>query len=312
MVDKSHALVAGLFVILLGLGGAGLAIALGGQRGDRLPYIVVSRVPVSGLSPHSTVYFRGVPSGEVKSISLDPTDARQILVFIELDQQIPVTAGSFATLRSQFVTGAAQLVLDDDFNQPGRLQTSDERPARLAMRPTFVDRLAQVGPAAADELRRLTGKLDRVISEVDPKDLGRMLASSAGAVEELGAIAREVRRQLDEAPGLGRGTQRLVVRLNVLADKLGELTLSLAGTAESATRLTRAGEAAGRSLVGTTLPRVNAAVHELERAARAVDALARLLREQPQSIIRGSAPPPPGPGEAGYPRNDYESRRGAR
>jgi phospholipid/cholesterol/gamma-HCH transport system substrate-binding protein len=98
------------------------------------------------------------------------------------------------------------------------------------------------------------------------------------------------------------------MRLNVLADKLGELTLSLAGTAEGASRLARSGEAASRRLLGSTLPRVDAAIHELERAARSVDALARQLREQPQSLIQGRSRPPPGPGEEGYPADGDENR----
>ncbi len=286
MVDRPHAVLAGAFVLLLGLGVAVLASLLRGRHGERLPYVVISRVPVAGLSPQSIVYFRGVPAGAVKSIEIGRWDARQVEVHIELDTRIPVTHGTFATLRSQLVTGNAQLMLDDDFQHPGLLPTRAADPARLPLRPTALDQLSELAPTAAAQLTKLARSLEHLVARVEPDDVARIVSNGAALSGELRAVALALRRQLAGAPGFSREAQRLVRDLRKLAEGAG--------------RVVGAGEAAGRSVLQTTLPRLNAALEGLRAAARSIDDLAQLVREQPDSLVQGRARPPPGPGEAGY------------
>jgi phospholipid/cholesterol/gamma-HCH transport system substrate-binding protein len=69
----------------------------------------------------------------------------------------------------------------------------------------------------------------------------------------------------------------------------------------------RAASAVERALVHDTLPRVDTLVRQLSRDADTLGEVLREIRDQPQSLILGSRPPPPGPGEPGF-----QARREAR
>ena len=68
-------------------------------------------------------------------------------------------------------------------------------------------------------------------------------------------------------------------------------------------RLATASDALARSaqnFSAVTLPRVNRATDEVTRGARQVNRAANALGDNPRSLLFGSLPPAPGPGEPGF------------
>lgn len=59
MENRSHALAAGLFVILMTLAVISVAVWFGGETVKRDRYLLVSEVPVTGLNPQAAVRYRG-------------------------------------------------------------------------------------------------------------------------------------------------------------------------------------------------------------------------------------------------------------
>ena len=104
MENRAHALITGLF--LIGVVAAIIVGAqwLGGDKHARLPYVVVSTQPVSGLNVQATVRYHGMAVGRVTTINLDPKDARRILIGIEVDETILVTKGTYAQLGMEGIT----------------------------------------------------------------------------------------------------------------------------------------------------------------------------------------------------------------
>lgn len=80
MENRSHALFAGLFTLLLGFAAVASVWWFGGTRELSKEFIVVTRQNVTGLSPQGQVRYRGIRVGKVQSIRLDPKDARNILI----------------------------------------------------------------------------------------------------------------------------------------------------------------------------------------------------------------------------------------
>jgi phospholipid/cholesterol/gamma-HCH transport system substrate-binding protein len=71
----------------------------------------------------------------------------------------------------------------------------------------------------------------------------------------------------------------------------------VAGSAE------KAGTSVGAiadSVLSESLPRINMLVEELTRTTRGLDRLVGDVKEQPQSLVFGRKPGPPGPGEQGF------------
>uniref|UniRef100_UPI0037DCF89F MlaD family protein n=1 Tax=Xenophilus sp. TaxID=1873499 RepID=UPI0037DCF89F len=113
MENKSHALAAGAFV--LGLVAVLVALVLWFTRDDtvRNTYELSTRDAVSGLQPQAAVRYRGIAVGKVTSIDFDPEHKGNVRVRMAIDERVPLTRSTFATLSYQGVTGLAFIALDD-------------------------------------------------------------------------------------------------------------------------------------------------------------------------------------------------------
>ncbi len=74
----------------------------GGQR-----FYILFQNSVAGLTTGSNVSFNGIKVGEVKSIALDPKDARKVKVLVSVQDGIPVRTNSHAMIQSQGLTGGS-------------------------------------------------------------------------------------------------------------------------------------------------------------------------------------------------------------
>ena len=113
MENKSHALAAGLFVLLITALLVSLAVWLTRDTRQLRSYELVGVVNLSGLQPQASVRYQGVPVGKVTNIGLDPQTRGQVLVRISVDDLAPISASTYATLGYQGVTGLAFIQLDD-------------------------------------------------------------------------------------------------------------------------------------------------------------------------------------------------------
>jgi len=113
MENKSHALAAGAFVLVITALLVALAVWLTRDSSVHRIYELSSSEAVTGLQAQASVRFKGVNIGKVTAIGLDPQVPGHVLIRIAIDDQAPITESTFATLRFQGVTGLAFLQLDD-------------------------------------------------------------------------------------------------------------------------------------------------------------------------------------------------------
>ena len=152
MENKSHALMAGLFMIVLSIALALAILWFDRDTSERLPYVLTTKASVSGLSRESAVRYRGLNVGKVVSIDFDAQVPGQILVSVSIEKGTPITRSTYATLDFQGVTGLAYVQFDDDGSSHALLETSDARVARIEIRPGMFDRLAGDGRALMVQL----------------------------------------------------------------------------------------------------------------------------------------------------------------
>jgi phospholipid/cholesterol/gamma-HCH transport system substrate-binding protein len=114
MEPKVNYLLAGSFVVVLGLIALGLVVWLGkaDYRGVYNRYETYMRQSVSGLSVNSTVKYRGVDVGRVKDISLNPKNTEEVRLTLDILQGTPIKTDTVATLQTQGLTGLATLNLE--------------------------------------------------------------------------------------------------------------------------------------------------------------------------------------------------------
>ena len=84
MENRAHALAAGLFTLLLGIGVLIAAQWFSRDNYEKVQYTLVSNHSVSGLNVQASVRLRGVEVGKVDVIEFDGDDPRNILIKINV------------------------------------------------------------------------------------------------------------------------------------------------------------------------------------------------------------------------------------
>ncbi|HEY4209834.1 MAG TPA: MlaD family protein [Steroidobacteraceae bacterium] len=294
MNNRAYALMTGIFVTLLVVVVVGAGMWMSGLHEKTLPYVVVTTGNVNGLQPQSTVLFRGIAAGTVEKIVFDKSNAANIFVYIDVDEDATVTQATYATLRLQGLTGLSQLSLDNGRGPLAMkvLQTSTDAPARIPMHPSLIDELTDSSGELARRLDQLTAGLAELVNPENRSHIHDLLAHADEAAGRLVTLEKDLDETARRLPALGRQTdatlaeiQRVSVNLNTLSQDLDKVALS--------------GQAAGGDLVGKTLPRLDAALAQINSAAAEVDRLAKDIRRDPQQLLLGPSSPAPGPGESG-------------
>jgi phospholipid/cholesterol/gamma-HCH transport system substrate-binding protein len=313
MENRAHALLAGAFTIGLVLALIG-AFVWFGQRGrePRVPYILVSRTSVSGLNAQAPVRYRGVEIGRVERVRFDPEAPQIILIDITVSARTPVTEATFGRLGFQGVTGIAYVDLDDEGKVGRDVSTSWWQPARIEMRPSFLQEFGDAGQLLLVRVNEIALRLNQLLNEENQGRLSRSLESIARLTDRLTTFQEKLGPTLDSLPGLTRRAEGLLSESEQLAAELRELSRETRAHGEAFDRVGRGVEqvgAAAGDLTSQTMPNLNRVLAKLERATENLNRALEAQARDPRSLLFGAAPPEPGPGESGYAARRREGSR---
>jgi phospholipid/cholesterol/gamma-HCH transport system substrate-binding protein len=300
MENRSHALAAGLFTIAFI--GALIIAALwfGGDVARLDTYLLVSKTPVSGLSPGSAVRYRGVDVGKVETIRFDPEDTRNILIKISVNAETLVTRGTFAQLGYQGITGNAYIQLDDDGAPSERLQTSARDPARIAVRPSLLDQIMGSSQQLLGSVSEVGKRLNLMLSDKNREQLVQTLTSIDSAAIQMAKLGKGLEPAVNRLPAVAQNAEGMLKNLNTLTVLLQQRVYTLEKIAGSAEKLGNTSQDLGQNVMSSTLPKLYDLMEDLSRSSRNLEKLLAELNEQPQSIVFGKPQPAPGPGEPGF------------
>lgn len=306
MENKSHALLAGLFTILLLAATISIGMWLYRDQVNWVPYEIATKQSIFGLNPQASVRYRGLEVGRVEEIGFDPNEIGRILVRIQVRPETPVTHSTFATLGYQGVTGIAYVQLDDDGSKPVTLPSDAQQTARIEMRPNLFDQLQNRGLAIMEQTEEVTRRINTLLADENQQavlDSFASLQRAAGAIE---AIPRQLQPTLDQLPAMAGQAQQTLSALQGLADDATKLTGSLNTVVEGLDSpngvLTKIGDSAEQ--VGSVASRIEQETlplaNDVRSSVRALNRTLNRLSERPQSVLFGGTTPQPGPGEPGF------------
>ena len=311
MENKAHALAAGAFV--LGLIAALVALVVWFTRDNtvRNIYELSTRDAVSGLQPQAMVRYRGIAVGKVASIDFDPKVKGNVRVRITVDERVPLTTSSFATLSYQGVTGLAFIALDDKGESSVSLKPNNDDPPRIPLKPSMLAQLQDRGEAIINQVEEVTKRANQLLSDPNQKRaadaLENIAAASASANTLLKTLDNTVKTGLNPAltklPDTMASVKKAAGDVSRVANNFNTTVGRLNapdGPVERLSDGTKALAQAVDSFNAATLPRVNRVADDTSHAVRRLGRAADSINDNPQSLLFGNGGAAAGPGEPGF------------
>jgi len=308
MENRSHALIAGFFTIALLILAILIAIWLGRDKIQRTPYEIVTKSAVSGLNLQAAVRYKGIKVGNVTDIDFDDKNPGQLILRLEVIPDTPVTSATFATLAYQGVTGIAFVQLDEDKTAASSVPLAqDGTTQRIPLRPGVMQNLEERGLAIMKQTEELTRRINSLL---DPKNRQTMINAVDNinkAAEAWQALPNKLNPSLDKLPGLIDQTQNTLNTVSVLSkdasrftNNLNQLSTQLQAADGPVARFNLAIDQLTNGVAVETLPRIQTLTGEARSSLRSLNRATENLNDRPQSILFGSPPAAPGPGEPGF------------
>ena len=321
MENRAHALAAGLFTLLLGIGVLVAAQWFSRDNYEKVQYTLESKNSVSGLNLQAAVRLRGVEVGKVESIDFDEQDPSKILIKITVKGGTRITRGTTAQLATQGITGLAYIVLDDDGSNKTFLPPSDDKDKRIVVQKSFFDELSGSGKDLISQFGEVAQRVNKLLEDKNQVQLIKTITALEVASQHAGQLAQALEPGVKGVPALTADARRMIANADValrdVAPLLQEAKNTLASidklareytqradalerVAKSAEQIGAASQGAASTVASDVAPRMNTLLEELARNSRNLDRLLSELNEQPAGLVFGRPSGKPGPGETGY------------
>jgi phospholipid/cholesterol/gamma-HCH transport system substrate-binding protein len=315
MENKSHAVAAGAFVLVVAALLVAMAAWLTRDTGEHRPFEISSREGVTGLQAQAPVRYKGVTVGRVQSIALDPQTLGNVLIRIAVDGTAPISPTTFATLGFQGVTGLAFIQLDDTGPTSVVLASSDEQPGRIPMRPSLMSRLSDQGAGLLSQLDEATQRVSQLLAAPNQKKLMDAVGNMGQAAASIGQFAQQATQA--NLPALAQETGVTLKSLRSTSDRLGQSADAISASADAfkgmSQRMSEPGGTldriadgtttlmtTGQSLNTTLVPRLSRTVDDTARTVRQMGRAVESVNDNPQALLLGNGVAQPGPGEPGF------------
>ncbi|MEI7931970.1 MAG: MlaD family protein [Alphaproteobacteria bacterium] len=285
------ALMIGLAVFAIWLGKATLA-----KENDNFDVVFVGSV--SGLPEGGEVQFNGIKVGEVKRLTLDPTDPNKVFARIRVSSWVPVRTDSYATMEPLGITGVNFIQLTAGTATNPLLKTT-VKPGVIPVIHTQSSVLQDLLKGGGTVLARAVETLDRVSSVLSKENV----ANFSGILEDLNLVvasARENSQVFQDADGAIKSLDQAAKDVSDLSNSAKELVngkgAATLTNANSAIDELKAAATDIRSTVSAlrgpttdfatnTLPQVQSAISSLQSAADSLDRLANEIERDPRGLI---------------------------
>ena len=309
MENKAHALIAGVFVVVVTALLALLALWLTRDNVQRHLYEMSTSQTISGLQPQAAVRFRGVPVGKVESIGFDEKVKGNVLIVVSIDRAAPVTASTFAAVASQGVTGLGFIQLDDNGESTQRLTPNDDDPPRIPLQPSTLDKLLKQSQTIFVQAEQATTRLNQVLSDENQKAVNVAVTQLAEAAGSINRVAKGLEPTVAALPALTRDSTATLLAVKNASTQVAATAERLNAKGGALDKLTQGGSALAAGIEtfsAATLPKLSEVADETARTMRQLRRTVSAVDDNPQSLIFGNGPRQPGPGEPGFSANGDE------
>jgi phospholipid/cholesterol/gamma-HCH transport system substrate-binding protein len=307
---SNHVLVGAVVLILLAV----LAIftvwiaRVGGTKEHE--YDIFFKQAVDGLAKGSSVTYSGVPSGQVKSISLWKNDPQFVRVRVSVNEDTPVLRGTTATIQGSF-TGTSTVSLDGATKGAAPIGCPEDNPASqcpygvpvIPTKPGGIGAILNSAPQLLERLSTLTERLTGLLSDRNQASIAGILDNTnqlthalADRGPEIAATLAQTRIAVQQAGNAAQQIGALAQTSNgLLAEDvrpaMANLNLAIRSAQVSTESLNSAiGDARPglQTFSKQTIPEVGQLVHQLRQTAQSLNSVVTKVDQQGASSLIGS------------------------
>ncbi|KQM67878.1 mammalian cell entry protein [Sphingomonas sp. Leaf17] len=308
---SNHVLVGAVVLILLAvLALFTVWIARVGGKAEK-EYDIFFKQSVDGLAKGSAVAFSGVPSGQVKDISLWKPDPQYVRVRISVSEETPVLVGTTATVQGSF-TSTSTIQLDGARKGAPPIvcpepENTSVCPYGVPVIPTRAGGIGAIlnsAPQLLERLSTLTERLTGMLSDKNQASIAGILENTnrlsdalADRGPEIAATLAQTRVAIQQAGNAAQSIGELAQTTNgVLASDvkpaMQNLNKAIAAAQQSAETLNAAiGDARPglQAFSKQTVPEVGLLVRDLRVMSQSLAAVAEKVDQQGAGSLVGSS-----------------------
>ncbi|MDF0665457.1 MAG: MlaD family protein [Nitrospira sp.] len=320
MEPKVNYILVGSFVAFLGAAVLVGILWLGktDYRGSYDRYEAYMKESVAGLSVNSTVKYRGVDVGRIKTIDLNPNNPEEVLLTMDIMHGTPIKTDTIAVLETQGLTGLATINLTGGSRDAPPLQAQegqaypviktgpslffrlDEAVSRLLSEERLSQLLRDLDAAAKGAAKVLDDDNRATLKQTikDLSDVAKTIAAHKTQIEQsLNGAARSADNLVKLTASLNAEVPTLLAGINKSVVALGAATDELARTSKTVGAVVNEARPELQQFTRRTLPEAGLLVTELRQLTGTLSRVARELEREPSSLVFGRKSPSRGPGE---------------
>jgi phospholipid/cholesterol/gamma-HCH transport system substrate-binding protein len=259
--------------------------------------------PVSGLAVDAPIEFHGVEVGRVKRIRL--VNPRSVAIVLSIDGSAPVTSATVATITSRGLatrgyTGYVYISLDDDGIDSRPLTTRPGAPYPIIRSaPSKIMTLDTTIYQVSDNVQVIT---DLLQSLLDKKTITALQRSVDGLQQLTKVLAANTEKLNSIVANTERASHRFEPLLKSADETLRQIQMEIVPEVHEALSnlepLLQSSHDTVSALQLQILPEAHKALTDLDSLSTTFTAVATKINRDPSILIRGTTPPPPGPGES--------------
>lgn len=311
MERRVNFVLVGALVVVLGIALVGIILWLGkGEyRATYDRYHVYMKESVAGLSINSPVKYNGVEVGYVSEIVLNPENPGEVRLSLDIQRGTPIKEDTIAMLYVQGLTGFAIIDLTGGSPEAPLLTARPDEPYPvIKTSPSFFARIDRTGSDLINNLNRVLEDTHRLVDVENQENLKQILIDLAALSKTLAGHTERVAQGVESAAEAAENLAELTYALNEqVPGILNRVDRSMAAVERMTQNVSKASTALGtvvresapnvQQFSRETLAETGLLVAELRQLTTNLSRLTRHLEQDPQSLVYGRTPDPPGPGE---------------
>lgn len=312
MENRLSYILVGAFIFVLLIGSIVSILWLGNysEKGNFKFYKISTKESVSGLNEKAPVKFKGVQVGEVRTISINPENAEEVLVTIRVQDDAPIKDDTYALIEAQGITGLSYIQLQGGTNGAKDLKTGSkpEEYALIPSRPSTFSRLDKTITSLSTKAEMIFNRADELMSEKNIKNIesiiensAKITASTQKTLANLEAHNKEINRLLNEAVGAVSGIKEMSHSFTSAIDNTGVDTMNNVKDAAQSVKIVMGGlnqklEAGAFDVKETLMPLQNTLV-DLQLLMNETRDLIANLKDSPSDLLFKAGTLEPAPNE---------------